>query len=321
MVDKETEKEMTDYDGVVVMVPCLNEERTVGKVVSDFKAALPGARIFVYDNNSTDNTATVAREYGATVVHAPRKGKGNVVKQMFSELEGDVFVMVDGDDTYPASSAPALLEELSQSGADMVVGVRTVTHKSGSFRLFHKFGNSLVAGLISLLFSTRVTDVMSGYRVMSRTFIKSAPLMSEGFDIETEMTLQALAKDFRIKEVLITYGERPEGSHSKLNTYMDGMLVLKTIFLIFKDYKPLLFFGMLSLLLAASSLAAGFRPVLDYIEKGFVYHVPLAILASGLGVLSAGSLAIGLVLDTLSKYHNENSVLWRRAFTKKSPDG
>ena len=306
------------YNGVVVMIPCLNEEKTVGKVVSDFRYALPGAAIYVYDNNSTDRTAEIAQAGGATVMHAPIKGKGNVVKQMFSELDGDVFVMVDGDDTYPASAAPSLIAEFMKGEADMVVGARTQSHGKKSFRQFHKFGNKLVADLISLIFRTKVTDVMSGYRVFSWQFIKSVPLMSEGFDIETEMTLQALAKDFRIKEVPTSYGERPEGSFSKLNTYMDGFLVLKTIFLIFKDYKPFLFFLLLSVLMSLLSMVAGFAPIMDYVRTGFVSHVPLAILASGIGILAAFCLGLGLILDTISKYHNENFVVRKRLITKNT---
>ena len=303
------------YAGVVVMIPCLNEEETVGRVVADYKAVLPGAEVYVYDNNSTDRTADIARENGAIVVHSPIRGKGNVVKQMFSELEGDIFIMVDGDDTYPAASAPDLIAEFKKGEADMVVGARMSSFSTHSFRQFHKFGNMLVAWLISVIFSRKVTDVMSGYRVFSWTFIKTIPLMSEGFDIETEMTLQALAKDFRIKEMFIKYGERPAGSFSKLNTYLDGFLVLKKIFLIFKDYKPFVFFSMLFLVLSLLSAIAGYSPIMDYVRTGYVYHVPLAILASGLGILAAFCLGLGLVMDTLSKYHNENFILRKRLIT------
>src|SRR5262249_31553171 len=206
----------------------------VAKVVGDFTRVLPGAQVLVYDNNSTDKTANLAREAGAIVRHAPRQGKGNVVKQMFHEVDSEVYVMVDGDDTYPATAAPDLIAELKKTGADMVVGVRMSSFKEGSFRRFHQLGNYLVAGLISRLFSSKITDVLSGYRVFSRAFAKTAPLMSQGFEVETEMTLQALAKRFVVKELPIAYGRRPEGSHSKLDTYSDGFLVLKSIAMIFK---------------------------------------------------------------------------------------
>ncbi len=316
-MENKTSSGPRDYRGVVVMIPCLNEEKTVGKVVSDFKSVLPGAGIYVYDNNSTDRTAQTARENGAVVVSAPIRGKGNVVRQMFSELDGDVFLMVDGDDTYPAAVAPTLIAELEKGGADMIVGARMSEHEARSFRAFHKFGNHLVAGLISLIFSRKVTDVMSGYRVFSWSFVKSIILMSEGFEIETEMTLQALAKDFRIREVPIKYGERPSGSLSKLNTYKDGLLVLKTIFLIFKDYKPFVFFSLLSVLLGCLSLFTGYWPIMDYIRFRYVYHVPLAVLASGIGILAAMCFGLGLIMDTLAKYHNENFILRKRLITRR----
>ena len=197
------ETAVVPYAGVAVLVPCYNEELTVAKVVTDFAQALPGAQVFVYDNNSTDKTAALARQAGAVVRHAPRQGKGHVVKQMFDEVDADVYMMVDGDDTYPAASGAELIEQLKRTGADMVVGVRMSSFEEGSFRRFHQLGNHLVAGLISRLFSSKVTDVLSGYRVFSRAFVKTVPLMSEGFEIETEMTLQALAKRFVIRELPI----------------------------------------------------------------------------------------------------------------------
>ena len=297
-----------------MIVPCYNEEVTVAKVVGDFNRALPGAQVLVYDNNSTDKTAMVAREAGAAVRHAPRQGKGNVVKQMFDEVEAEIYVMVDGDDTYPASSAADLIAELKKTGADMLVGVRMVSFEEGSFRRFHQLGNRLVARLISRLFSSKVTDVLSGYRAFSRAFVKTVPLMSQGFEIETEMTLQALAKRFVIRELPIAYGRRPAGSHSKLDTYSDGFLVLKSIVMIFKDYKPLLFFSSLSGFLLLLTLAAGLAPILDYVRIRYVVHVPLAILATGTGILSALSLTIGLTLHTISRYHNETFELLRKLY-------
>jgi glycosyltransferase involved in cell wall biosynthesis len=302
------------FVGVAVMVPCYNEELTVAKVVTDFAQALPGAEILVYDNNSTDKTAVLARGAGAIVRRAPRQGKGNVVRQMFDEVDAQIYVMVDGDDTYPAAAAAGLITELRKTGADMVVGVRMASFAAGSFRRFHQLGNHLVAGLISRLFSSKVSDVLSGYRVFSRAFVKTVPLMSQGFEIETEMTLQALAKRFVITELPIAYGCRPEGSQSKLNTYSDGFLVLKSIVMVFKDYKPLLFFSSLSGLLLLVTLAAGLAPILDYARARYVYHVPLAILASGTGILSALSLTIGLILHTITRHHNENFELLRRLY-------
>jgi glycosyltransferase involved in cell wall biosynthesis len=311
-----SEGEPLEFNGVAVLIPCLNEEMTIGKVVRDFRRALPGAMIFVYDNNSTDKTASIAQEMGATVIYAPHQGKGRVVKQMFAEVEADIYIMVDGDDTYPASSAALLIAEFRVSGADMVVGVRMSTFTENAFRRFHRFGNHLIAKLISYLFSAIVTDVLSGYRVFSKEFVKSVPLQSNGFEIETEITLQALAKDFVIKEVLIPYGERPKGSHSKLSTFADGYLVFRAILMIFKDYKPLTFFSLLSVLLFLATVATGIWPVIDYISFRYVYHVPLAILASGTGILCIQTFSIGLILDTICKYHHDNFELMRRLLKK-----
>lgn len=305
---------LTDYSEVAVLIPCFNEEIAIGKVVSDFKAALPGARIYVFDNNSTDRTAEIARAGGAIVIPSPRPGKGYVVRHMVTQVESPVYVMVDGDNTYPASQAPALLEEFRRSGADMVVGARTLDSETGSFRRFHRFGNRLVASLISILFRSRVTDVMSGYRVFSHDFAKSVPLLSGGFEIETEMTLHAVAKGYVIREIPVHYGKRTEGSESKLRTVSDGYLVLRTIFQIFKDYKPLVFFTVLAVLLAILSLAVGWRPVADYLSTGKVARFPSAILAAALGIISAMSLAVGIILDTLAKFHQENFELFRRIF-------
>jgi glycosyltransferase involved in cell wall biosynthesis len=307
------------YRNVAVLMPCFNEALTVGQVVADFAAALPGAGIFVFDNNSTDRTGAVARSSGATVVQAPRQGKGNVVRQMFAQVDAELYLMVDGDGTYPASAAPALIAELRDSKADMVVGVRMATFDRGAFRRFHEFGNRLVARLISRLFGASVTDVLSGYRVFSRAFVKAVPLTSERFEVETEMTLQALAKRFLLREVPVPYGTRPEGSHSKLNTFSDGFLVLKCISMIFKDYKPLVFFSALSALLFAITLAAGAAPILDYVRIRYVLHVPLAILATGAGLLSALSLSVGLILHTISRYHDETFELFRKLLDTQGP--
>ncbi|MEW6057054.1 MAG: glycosyltransferase family 2 protein [Bdellovibrionota bacterium] len=301
-----------DYSRIAVLVPCYNEELTVGQVVQDFKRALPGATVYVFDNNSKDKTVSIAKQAGAMVVHSPRQGKGNVVRHMFSTVEADVYIMVDGDSTYPADAAPELVSVLVSSGVDMVVGTRIIEHDARSFRRFHKIGNILITGMISFLFRINVTDVLSGYRVFSRRMVKTVPLMAEGFEVETELTLQTATKGFSFKEVQINYGKRPEGSFSKLSTYADGLLILKAISVIFKDYKPLVFFGAVSIVFAVLSLIAGSFPILDYYEKKFVDHVPLAILAAALGILSMLALGIGLILDTAYKYHCETFELWRR---------
>lgn len=302
---------------VAVLIPCYNEEPTISKVVTDFKEILPRADIFVFDNNSTDKTGEIAKNCGATVVASPRQGKGSVVKHMFDAVEADIYLMVDGDDTYPAEAAPALVEQFRKSGAAMIVGCRMKSFDERSFRKFHQFGNRLVAGLISLLFKVKVTDVLSGYRVFSREFVKTIPLVSEGFEVETEMTLQAAAKKFEIKEVPVTYTGRPEGSHSKLDTYSDGFLIIKGIVMIFKDYKPLFFFTICSIILGMASIFFGWAPIHDFYTTGEVVHIPRAVLAAGVGILATLSFAIGLVLDTISKYHDENFTLWRRYLKKR----
>lgn len=312
----ETEAPARTWEHVAVLLPCYNEAITVKKVVSDFREALPGATIYVYDNNSTDGTGTLAAAAGAVVVSAPRQGKGHVVQQMFLEIDAEVYIMADGDDTYPAADAPRLIEALLDTDAHMVVGVRLEDFHHTAFRRFHQFGNHLVATLISTLFRSRVTDVLSGYRAFSPAFVKTVPLVSGGFGIETEMTLSALAKGFVIREVPIQYGTRPAGSESKLNTYSDGAVVLSAILMLFKDYKPLAFFGTVSAGLVALTLLAGWLPVWDYVTDGYVYHVPLAILAAALGILAALSAGVGLVLSTIARYQQETYVLLQRMLHK-----
>jgi len=302
---------------VAVLIPSYNEEITIGQVVSEFKENLPEAEVFVFDNNSTDNTALVAQQAGARVVRSYRQGKGNVVRHMFDEVEADIFVMVDGDGTYPASAARSLVETLHSGNAGMVVGSRMQDFDEHSFRRFHQFGNRFVARLISFLFKVTVTDVLSGYRVFSREFVKTVPLLSKGFEIETEMTLQAAAKNFEIIEVPIKYTSRPKGSYSKLNTYSDGFLIIKSVVMIFKDYKPLLFFTTCSIILAIACLFFGIAPIRDFYSTGKVFHLPRAVLAASVGVLATLSFAIGLILDTIAKYHNENYALWRRYLKKR----
>lgn len=295
---------LDDIDGTVaVLIPCYNEEVTVAKVVDDFKAALPQAEIYVYDNNSTDNTAAIAREHGAIVRSEPRQGKGNVVRQMFREIDADYYIMVDGDDTYPAEDSLALLEPLVRGYADMVVGDRISngTYEQENDRAFHGFGNGLVRWLIKLLYGFDFHDVMTGMRSFNKIFAKTMPVTTQGFEIETEMSIHAVDKRWRIAEVPITYRDRPEGSSSKLSTFSDGFKVLRCIASLFKDYRPMALFGWLSLLLILMGLVLGVPIVLDFYRTGIVERFPtftVAVALIGAGLLSLSS---GLILDTVVK--------------------
>lgn len=309
--------QMSNSLKIAVVIPCFNEASTVGKVVSDFARALPQATIYVFDNNSTDETAALAARAGAQVVPSPRQGKGNVIRHMGELIEADLYVIADGDDTYPAEAAPELIERFLQGSADMVVATRLVEPDDRSFRPFHRFGNHLVSRLVSILFSASVTDVLSGYRVLSRELVKLIRLRAPGFEVETEMTLQALTKRFEIEEVAIRYRSRPEGSVSKLNTWSDGFLIIKCIFLILKDYRPLVFFTGIAALFAIASLASGLGPVLEFYETGLVLRIPRAILAVGLGLCAALSLLAGTILDTISNYHLEMVELWKQQLRKR----
>lgn len=279
---------------------------------------LPGAAIYVFDNASTDRTADAARRAGATVVLSPRRGKGNVVRHMFNHVDAVHYLMADGDATYPADKAPDLVRLLREKHADMVVGTRMATYSENAFRRFHVLGNRGVARLISVLFGVTVTDVLSGYRAFSREFVKTVPLVSPGFEIETEMTLQAAAKGYSIVETPVPYGARPEGSVSKLNTFSDGFLVLKALLFIFKDYRPLVFFSTLAALLFAASLVAGSAPIADYVHFRYVYRVPLAILAAALTILSFLTFFVGIILETVRKYHAEAFELWRKRYQQEN---
>lgn len=302
---------------VAVVVPCLNEERTIAKVVGDFRAALPGAEVIVFDNASTDRTTEVAREAGARVVFSPRRGKGNVIRHAVRVVDADVWVMVDGDDTYDASAAPALLRAMAETHADMVVATRLEAHHAGAFRVFHRLGNRWIAGIISALFRARVTDVLSGYRAMTRELMSVFEPRGGGFEVETELTLQALAKGFEIRETPVAYGARPAGSESKLDTWSDGFLILRCILLLFKDYQPFLFFSAIAALCVLAGLASGSAPIADFVRTGYVLHVPRAILAASLMVLAAVSFGVGAILDTIARYHAETIALWRRALRER----
>ena len=250
-----------------VLIPCYNEETTVADVVNDFRSVLPEAEIYVYDNNSTDQTVARAREAGAIVRREPRQGKGNVVRRMFREIDADCYVLVDGDSTYPAKHAPEMVRMVAEEGADMVIGDRlSSTYFTENKRPFHNTGNRLVRSLICRFWDTKISDIMTGYRVFSKRFVKLYPVMSGNFEVETEMTVHALDKRFELREVPIDYQDRPQGSHSKLNTFGDGLSVLKTIFTLYKEYRPLRFFGWLALLLAVLSVGLFIPVAVDYFQ-------------------------------------------------------
>jgi glycosyltransferase involved in cell wall biosynthesis len=283
-----------------VLIPCFNEAVTIEKVVSDFRAALPKAEIYVFDNNSSDDTAARARAAGATVIREKRRGKGFVVSSMLMQVDADYYIMVDGDNTYPAENASQLLAPLLDGDADMVVGQRLSEHTQESFRRFHLFGNLLVRKVINTVFSANLVDVMSGYRAFTREVAENLPVVASGFDIETEMTLQLLYRNFVIQEIPVPYRERPEGSASKLRTFRDGTLVLLKILGIFKAYKPLTFFGGLAILAALAAVVIGSVVVYEYVQYRYIYSMLNAILAVSCTLLSATLATVGVTLHTVN---------------------
>ena len=301
---------------IAVLIPCYNEELTIAKVINDFKKELPEAKIYVYDNNSNDNTYSIARENGAIVKKEPRQGKGNVVRSMFRDIDADIYIMIDGDDTYPAEFVHSLIEPIKNEEADIVIGDRhsNGTYKDENKRPLHNFGNHLVKSLINSFFNAKLEDIMSGYRIFNKKFVKTMPINSNGFEIETEMTLHTLDKKFLIKEMPIEYRDRPEGSFSKLNTFADGIRVLKTIFWVFKDYKPMRFFGILSMFFLILSFTFGTPVILEFMETLYVTKVPSAILATGCMLISFLLICCGFILDTVVKQHRENYELFLNRF-------
>jgi glycosyltransferase involved in cell wall biosynthesis len=287
---------------IAVMIPCYNEARTIARVVSDFRAALPSADIYVYDNNSTDGTARLAEEAGATVRREPKQGKGNVIRAMFREINADCYLMTDGDDTYPSEYAQALCREVLENKADMAVGDRlSTTYFTENKRSFHNSGNLLVKKLVNSFFHGDIRDIMTGYRAFSPLFVKTFPVLSKGFEIETEMTIHALDKNLNITELPITYRDRPQGSESKLNTFSDGFKVLWTIFRLYKDYRPLPFFGLIALLLTVCSLLMFVSILMEFFQTGLVMRFPTLIVSGFIMLDAMLSLSCGLILDTETK--------------------
>jgi glycosyltransferase involved in cell wall biosynthesis len=289
---------------IAIIVPCLNEEAAIAKVIDDFRRHVPDCVVFVYDNGSKDRTVDVARERGAIVRVEPLKGKGNVVRRMFADIEADVYVMVDGDATYDAAAAPALIDKLLRESLDMVTGTR-VEQGEKAYRRGHRFGNWLLTTLVAKIFGERSTDMLSGYRVMSRRFVKSFPALSAGFEIETELTVHALQLRLPIADEPTNYGDRPEGSTSKLSTFKDGFRILKTIGQLVREEIPMPFFGCIGLLLALASIGVSIPVLLDYERTGLVPRLPTAVLATGLMLSAFLSFAVGLILGTVTRARNE----------------
>lgn len=298
---------MKNNDGrIAVLIPCYNEAKTIEKVVKDYKKVLPKADIYVYDNNSSDGTDKIAKKAGAIVEYEYKQGKGNVIRSMFRDIDADCYLMIDGDDTYPSENAKEMCDLVLEGKADMVIGDRlSSTYFTENKRPFHNFGNKIVRFLINKLFKNKVKDIMTGYRAFSYEFVKSFPVLSKGFEIETEMTIHAVDKNFKLIEVPVNYRDRPEGSVSKLNTYKDGFKVLKTIAVLFKEYKPMSFFGIVSLLCLIISLILGIPVVVEYFNTGLVPRFPTLIVSCFGILMSLLFIVTGIILQVIVKKHKQ----------------
>ena len=292
---------------ISVLIPCYNESKTIEKVVKDYRKALPGATIYVYDNNSTDHTDEIARKAGAVVRYERRQGKGNVIRTMFREIEAECYLMIDGDDTYPAEDAEAMVKKVLEEGYDMVVGDRlSSTYFTENKRPFHNTGNVLVRKLVNSIFHGHVTDIMTGYRAFSRLFVKSFPVLSKGFEIETEMTIHALDKNLALTSIPVGYRDRPDGSVSKLNTFSDGFKVLRTIGRMFKDYKPFPFFTIIAAIFMTIALLLLIPVLSEFYSTGLVPRLPTFVAACFMALFSLLTFSCGLILDTQVKKNKEN---------------
>ena len=299
-----TETTAVSWHEVAILVPCYNEERAIAKVVADFRAALPEAAIYVYDNNSTDGTVEAARRTGAVVRRETYQGKGHVVRRMFNDVEADVYVLVDGDATYDAPSAPAMVGKLIEERLDMVVATR-IDREEAAYRPGHRAGNWLLTGFVTHMFGRAFTDILSGYRVFSRRFVKSFPILSGGFEIETELTVHALELELPVGEIATPYYSRPSGSASKLSTWSDGFRILWTVFKLYRAARPLSLFGAFGLALAIVSIGLAIPIVITYVQEGVVPRLPTAVLSTGLMLLAFLSIACGLILDTVTRGRRE----------------
>lgn len=294
-------------DKIAILIPCYNESATIAKVVTDYHAELPEATIYVYDNNSTDNTDELARQAGAVVRYERRQGKGNVIRSMFRDIDAECYLMIDGDDTYPAKHARQMVAQVLENGADMVIGDRlSSTYFTENKRPFHNTGNVLVRKLVNLFFKGNITDIMTGYRAFSWMFVKSFPILSKGFEIETEMTIHALDNNLSLSTIAVDYRDRPKGSVSKLNTFADGFKVLKTIARLVKDYKPLTFFGTMAVIFLMAALVLLYPVLRDYHLTGLVPRLPTFVAACIFALSSLQSFTCGLILDTQDKKSRQN---------------
>jgi glycosyltransferase involved in cell wall biosynthesis len=290
---------------IALLIPCYNERGAIGKVVRDFRRELPEADIFVYDNNSTDGSPAEAEEAGAIVRYEKRQGKGNVVRRMFKEVDSDIYIMVDGDGTYPASAVRSLIEPILNGEADMVVGSRLHPSSRSSFRWINRIGNKFFLSLLNLIFKVKITDLLSGYRAFSKRFVKGVPLLSKGFEIETELTVKAIERGYRMVEVPIDLSERAEGTRSKIKVFRDGLLILRTIFALFRDYKPLSAFGTAGLFLVICGFVPGFIVIKEFLLTGYILRIPSAILAVGLVLSGVVMIFTGIILHTISRRFQE----------------
>ena len=291
---------------IAILIPCYNESKTIEKVIKDYKKELPEADIYVYDNNSNDGTDKIAKKAGAIVRYEYKQGKGNVIRSMFRDIDADCYLMIDGDDTYPAESAKEMCKYVLEGKADMVIGDRlSSTYFTENKRPFHNFGNLLVRKLINTLFKSNVKDIMTGYRAFSYDFVKTFPVLSKGFEIETEMTIHSLDKNLLLKEIPVEYRDRPVGSESKLNTFNDGFKVLKTIARLFKEYKPTIFFGIFGLLFFIISLIFGVPVFRDYFKTGLVERFPTLIFSGFMLMISVLSFICGIILEVVVKKHRQ----------------
>ena len=294
-------------DKIAVLIPCYNESKTIEKVVTDFKRVLPEAVIYVYDNNSTDHTDEIARKAGAVVRYEHRQGKGNVIRRMFREIDAECYIMTDGDDTYPAESAPEMIKKVLERNVDMVVGDRlSSTYFTENKRPFHNFGNSLVRKSINLLFNTNIKDIMTGYRAFSYQFVKSFPVLSKGFEIETEMSIHAADKNMFVENVIIEYRDRPEGSVSKLNTYSDGFRVLRTIARLYRTYKPMNFYGVVAAVLAVLSVGFLIPILVKYSQTHLVPNFPTLFVCGFVMLAAIQSFFSGMILQTISQKNRQD---------------